>query len=132
MEYTFKLMFDERTINILAYNLETVLAEKIETVFSRSIANTRPRDFYDIYILYTLRKEAYNPSVLREALANTAEKRGSLYVLSEHKNILDVIQSSDTLQGFWKKYQEEFSYAEDIAFDDTCNCIRKIMESIRA
>ncbi|HML87600.1 MAG TPA: nucleotidyl transferase AbiEii/AbiGii toxin family protein [Methylomusa anaerophila] len=130
VEYTFRLMFDERTINILAYNLETVLAEKIETVLSRSIANTRPRDFYDIYILHTLRKGECNPSVLKEALANTAERRGSRHILQEHATILDAIQSSDTLQGFWTKYQKEFNYAQDIAFDDTLHCIREMMKGI--
>lgn len=55
VEYTFSLLFDDRTISILAYNLETVLAEKLETIMSRNIANTRPRDYYDVHILYALR-----------------------------------------------------------------------------
>ncbi|WP_197723836.1 nucleotidyl transferase AbiEii/AbiGii toxin family protein [Methylomusa anaerophila] len=128
--YTFRLMFDDRTINILAYNLETVLAEKIETVLSRSIANTRPRDFYDIYILYTLRRGECNLSVLKEALANTTERRGSQHILQEHETILDAIQSSDTLQGFWNKYQQEFNYAQGIAFGDTLSCIREMIKGI--
>ena len=77
IEYTFSLLFDDRTISILAYNLETVLAEKIETVLSRSIANTRPRDFYDIHILYALRGTECNAKTLLQALERTADKRGS-------------------------------------------------------
>lgn len=75
VNYTFKLLFDDRTLDILAYNIETVLAEKIETVLSRSIANTRPRDFYDIYILYNLRKSECNMNVLHDALIQTTKKR---------------------------------------------------------
>jgi len=72
IEYTFSLLFDDRTISIFAYNLETVLAEKIETVLSRSIANTRPRDFYDIHILYVLRGAKCNAKTLLQALELTS------------------------------------------------------------
>lgn len=75
IEYTFRLLFDERSISILAYNLETILAEKLETVLSRNIANTRPRDFYDVYILYTLRGSECSPEILKNALEETANKR---------------------------------------------------------
>lgn len=75
IEYTFPLLFDDRTISILDYNLETVLAEKIETVLSRSIANTRPRDFYDIHILYALRGAECDAEMMLQALKRTADKR---------------------------------------------------------
>lgn len=129
-EYSFRLLFDERTISIMAYNLETILAEKLETILSRSVANTRPRDFYDVYILYTLRRQEYSSAILKEALEKTVTKRGSLHVLTEYAQIMDSIQISETLQGFWRKYQKEFSYAREITFEDTCNCIRSIMENI--
>ena len=81
IEYSFRLLFDDRSISILAYNLETILAEKIESVLSRNVANTRPRDFYDIYILYTQYSVECNLDVLKQALRRTAEKRGSAMVL---------------------------------------------------
>lgn len=130
IEYTFKLLFDDRKISILAYNLETILAEKIETVLSRSIANTRPRDFYDIYIIYKLRSKECNLKTLKDAIEKTTEKRGSLHVLSEYQNILNNIQDSDRLKGFWNRYQKDFIYANNIEFMDVCNCIKKIMQSI--
>ena len=77
IEYTFKLLFDDRTLSILAYNLETVLAEKIETVLSRSIANTRPRDFYDIHIIFALRGNECDKNILKRALDRTSAKRGA-------------------------------------------------------
>ena len=130
IEYTFSLLFDDRTISILAYNLETVLAEKIETVLSRSIANTRPRDFYDIHILYSLRGAECNSETLLQALERTANKRGSQKVLKQYQDIIAEIRSSEQLRGFWKKYQRDFDYAKDISFDDACDTIQHIMDSI--
>ncbi len=130
VEYTFSLLFDERSISIYAYNLETVLAEKIETVLSRSIANTRPRDFYDIHVLYTLRGDSCNMDTLRLALEGTTEKRGSKRILTIYPDIIAQMQNSESLRRFWKNYQRNFDYAKDITFDDTCNTILRIMDTI--
>lgn len=130
IEYTFSLLFDDRTISILAYNLETVLAEKIETVLSRSIANTRPRDFYDIHILYALHGVECNAKTLLQALERTANKRGSQKVLETYPDILMEIRKSEQLRGFWKKYQHDYEYATDISFDDACDTVQHIMDSI--
>ena len=130
IEYTFSLLFDDRSISILAYNLETVLAEKIETVLSRSIANTRPRDFYDIHILYSLRGSECDSQTLLQALERTANKRGSQKVLNLYPDIITEIRSSEQLQGFWKKYQRDFDYAKDVSFDDACDTIQRIMDTI--
>lgn len=130
IEYTFSLLFDDRTISILAYTLETVLAEKIETVLSRSIANTRPRDFYDIHILYALHGVECNAKTLLQALERTANKRGSQKVLETYPDILMEIRKSEQLRGFWKKYQHDYEYATDISFDDACDTVQHIMDSI--
>lgn len=130
IEYTFPLLFDDRTISILAYNLETVLAEKIETVLSRSIANTRPRDFYDIHILYALRGAECDAKMMLQALKRTADKRGSRKALEVYPDIITEIRESKQLQGFWEKYQREFDYAKGISFDDVCDTIQCIMKSI--
>lgn len=132
IEYTFSLLFDDRTISILAYNLETVLAEKIETVLSRSIANTRPRDFYDIHILYALRGNECDAKILLQALERTTNKRGSKKILENYDTIISEIRSSEQLNTFWKKYQKEFNYAKDITFDDVCDTIQKIMQKLKS
>ena len=98
-----------------------------ETVLSRNIANTRPRDFYDIYILYTLRGSECSPKILKNALEETAKKRGSLAVLTQYESIVDSIKSSPGMRDFWTRYQKEFDYAKDITFDDTCNMVLQIM-----
>lgn len=130
IEYSFSLLFDDRTISILAYNMETVLAEKLETVFSRNIANTRPRDFYDIYILYHLRGTECNWEILLKALMQTTKKRGSQAVLSLHSEILEDIQASRELHKFWRCYQREFEYARDISFEAICETIQSIMKRL--
>lgn len=130
IEYTFSLLFDDRSISILAYNLETVLAEKTETVLSRSTANTRPRDFYDIHILYSLRGAECNKMTLREALERTANKRGSSRVLTIYPDIIAEIRESDTLRNFWKRYRRDFDYVKDISFDDACDTVQRIMDII--
>ena len=130
VDYSFHLLFDDRTIHILAYNLETVLAEKLETVLSRNIANTRPRDYYDIHILYALRGAECDHATLRRAVERTAQKRGSEMILSDYPKITKEIFESDTLRKLWKKYIREYEYAKDISFDDTCRTIQTIMDTI--
>lgn len=130
IEYTFSLMFDERSINIISYNLETILAEKIETVLSRAEANTRPRDFYDIYILWNLHKEKCDIELLKLALKNTAKKRESTNVILKYESILSSIENSTQLQFFWNKYKKEFDYAKEIEFSNICKTILEIMRSL--
>lgn len=130
VEYTFPLMFDERSISILAYNIETVLAEKIETVLSRNIANTRPRDYYDIHILYALRGAECDKTTLYRALERTMQKRGSSKIIEQYPEIMKEIHESDRLCTLWNKYTHEYDYAKDISFEDTCNTIQRIMDSI--
>lgn len=130
IEYTFSLMFDERSISIMAYNLETILAEKIETVLSRAEANTRPRDFYDIYILWKLHGEGCDIETLKSALIHTAEKRGSTSVVAKYERIIRDIESSTQLKEFWNKYKKEFDYARDIEFANICKTILEIMKKL--
>ena len=130
IEYTFKLLFDDRTLSILAYNLETVLAEKIETVLSRSIANTRPRDFYDIHTIFALRGNECDKNILKRALEQTSAKRGSSQVMQNYVEIIKEIRDNPQMQNLWKKYQKNFDYAKDITFEDTCNSVKYIMDYI--
>ena len=130
IEYVFSLLFDDRTLSVLAYNLETVIAEKVETILSRSVANTRPRDYYDIHILYTLRGEQCDRHILREALERTTKKRDSTHILVDFPNILSVIRNSRELRTFWEKYQKNYDYAKDITFDDACQTIENILKWI--
>lgn len=132
IKYTFSLLFDDRTINVLAYNLETVLAEKLETILSRNIANTRLRDFYDVHILYTLHCSKCDEKTLRQAIEQTAKKRGSELVLTDYPDIMKKIRQSNSLRNRWEKYGGEYEYAKDISFDDVCDTIQALMDTTMA
>jgi hypothetical protein len=131
IEYSFPLLFEDRAISMMTYNLETILAEKLETILSRNIANTRPRDFYDIYILYSLRWGDCDLSLLRSALERTATKRGSLPILTDYQAIVTNVQDSPRMHNFWANYQKDFDYAKDISFEATCDIILKIMLALK-
>ena len=124
-----QLLFDDRSISVFTYNLETVLAEKIETVLSRNIANTRPRDFYDIYILTALYGQQLDLTVLKQALLETARKRGSLQILPKYRQIIQDILASPRMRDFWEQYSERFNYVKNISFDDACKSVLLIMEN---
>lgn len=125
--YDFKLMLEDRFISVLAYNLETVLAEKLETVISRGDQSTRPRDYYDIYILSTLQRANISIPLLASALRNTAENQRSLELLKRYDNILSVVADSPIMQKRWEDYQKEFDYAREIDFDAVCDTIRNLL-----
>ena len=128
VSYTFKLMFEERTISILAYNLETVLAEKMETVIARGVANTRLRDYYDLYILQNEYTHVINMEQFKAAFLATSKKRNSIQLITEGNRILKEIADSEVMQGLWKSYQKKFSYAEDISWEMVMDSIEKLFE----
>ena len=130
VERSYSLLFDDRTIRFMSYPFETILAEKLETVLSRNIANTRPRDYYDIYILHKLRWMDCDKEVLSRALDKTTEKRGSVSIITDYPAIMDDIRKSDVLRSLWNKYSREYEYAKDIPFDDTCNAVQTVMDAI--
>ena len=117
IKYKFNLMLENRTIEVWAYNLETVLAEKLETVISRNVTNTRMRDFYDIYILQKLHGKQLKKQVLWNALVATARKRGTLEQINsgDRREIFDEIEISSVMENLWKTYQKNYSYAADIS-----------------
>ena len=132
IKYNFNLMLENRTIEVWAYNLETVLAEKLETVISRNVTNTRMRDFYDIYILQKLYGEQLSKDVLRDALVATAKKRETLEQIETEDidEVFDEIQSSSVMENLWKAYQRNYSYSADIPWHTIMNSIRTFYEII--
>lgn len=130
IRYDFKLMFEDRSLQILSYNLETLLAEKLETIISRSTENTRARDFYDVFILSKLKNDEINYSLLKKALLKTAEKRGTSVTLSEWEKVLDDINSSEVMNAQWKRYSKTYSYAANIDFSDCVDSIGILMQKI--
>lgn len=127
VNYQYKLMFEERYITLWAYNLETVLAEKIETVLSRSVLNTRLRDFYDLYVLQDTGLEI-DKATLAAALTATARKRGSEQALALYERTLDEIRISPLMREQWERYQGKNNYAAGIVWDDVISDIRALCD----
>lgn len=119
------LMFEERNIELWTYNLETVLAEKIETGLSRGVQNTRLRDFYDIYILQTV-KAPIDCGTLVEAIRATSNKRDSEEDILNNAAILDAIELSQEMQSLWSRYQRKTSYAAGAPWRDAMAAVRTL------
>lgn len=127
IDYSFNLMFEDRKIMIKAYNLNTILAEKIESILVRNVSNTRARDFYDIYILMVLNKANFDKLELKKAIWKKAEERKStIYIEDYEKYLNDVSESKDVLN-IWNSYREKYNYAKEIEFDSILKTIKDIM-----
>ena len=131
VSYSFRLLFEERTISILAYNLETVLAEKLETLLARGTANTRMRDYYDIYVLTNTQEHNIDNATLKEAFVNTSAKRGSIGLLSDVHLILKEVSESTVLIDRWKNYQRKFNYAADVLWADVMESVSCLVEIVK-
>lgn len=123
IEYEYKLMLEERSIKLWSYNLETILAEKIQTILARGILNTRMRDFYDVYTLAFRYEHNINLKVLRQAFEATCSNRNTINLLSEGNKIIDVIKNDSEINNLWISYQKKFDYAREIKFEDALTSV---------
>ena len=130
ISYEYPLMFENRSIKIKAYNLETILSEKIETIISRGNQNTRMRDFYDVYILLKLKSKNIDYNILRLAIEETSKKRDSLNLLLKYKEIISNIQNNNEMLVRWENYRNSFNYARTIDFNEICKLLTEILEEI--
>ena len=127
VQYNFSEIFDdEKSYELWAYNIETVMAEKVETILRRGIFNTRPRDFYDAYILTTTQK--FDITVFEDALKATANHRGTTNQIADVPSILHNIEESPELKTMWDKYRKQFSYARDITYEQIMNSIKTLLK----
>ena len=129
IEFSYPMMFDDERINIWSYNLETMLAEKLETVIARSTLNTRMRDFYDIHILWSEKANMINIETLRRAIINVARKRGTLELFDNIDEILDDIAESDYLRNNWRNYRKGSYYVGDLEWADVLETTVNILKN---
>ena len=127
VQYAFPSIFEEKLIHVWAYNIETILAEKVETIFRRGIFNTRSRDFYDVYILLKTQKESFDKTLFKSALKATAQQRLSLKALEDKEEIINTIQSDELIRERWERYCKENYYAKGIEFDDVLKIVEEII-----
>ena len=130
IEYSYKTILGNDSIDIKAYNLQTILAEKYETIIRRNIGNTRARDFYDLYVLYILNKENLDYIQLSEAVKNTAKNRNSFDAILEARDIIEDISNEDSLKTIWKNYQEEYTFSRNIDYDSLIECLTEVCEKM--
>ncbi|MCL2367313.1 MAG: nucleotidyl transferase AbiEii/AbiGii toxin family protein [Oscillospiraceae bacterium] len=128
IEYSYKLMFEERTIPVMAYNLYTILAEKIETILSRNVTNTRGRDFYDAYMLLSENRDTLSRTELLHALQVKAEERGSAHHIAQYEKHLQDIGASPEVAKIWAGYTKSYAYAKGIVLADILSLIRWVFE----
>lgn len=131
INYTYRLMLEDRNINILAYNVETVLAEKIETMLVRSTLNTRMRDFYDMWALSNMGAEI-DDAVLAEAIVATAKTRGHEVSLADSGSVIDVLASSEPMTEHWARYRGKNDFARDLSWDEALDSVRALCEMANA
>ena len=126
MNYSYSKILEEGTIPIMTYTIETILAEKFETISSRNITTTRARDFYDLYMIYSTYKNKIDKDILRKAIERTSKYRGSFEIVLQYKEIVELFRESETSKELWKKYTQNNPYAEDINFLDTISVYEEI------
>lgn len=128
VKYSFTEIFSEdKTFELWAYNIETVMAEKIETILRRGVFNTRPRDYYDMYILSTTQR--FDKLVLKDAIMATAKHRGTTEQIKDVPTIISNIEGSTELKTMWDKYRKQFSYATTIEYNQIIAVLKKLVMS---
>lgn len=131
IEFNYDLLLEDRSISLWSYNLETILAEKLQTVLARGILNTRMRDFYDIRMLLDTYEDKVNKAVLKDAFAATCKKRGTDHLQEQAEGIIKIIDADEQLQVLWRAYQKKYSYAAEIDYASVISGVRKLMDWIR-
>lgn len=131
IEFNYDLLLEDRSISLWSYNLETILAEKLQTVLARGILNTRMRDFYDIRMLLDTYEDKVNKAVLKDAFAVTCKKRGTDHLQEQAEEIIKIIEADEQLQVLWRAYQKKYSYAAEIDYASVISGVRKLMDWIR-
>lgn len=130
IEYQYNFLLEDRTATLLSYNLETILAEKLQAILNRELLNTRMRDFYDIYVLFSMYENTTNVDVLKEAFYATCKKRNSINLIKNSNLLINTISNSDVLENRWNEYQKKFAYVQGISYEDTINNIKILLDKI--
>ena len=130
VEFEYKLMLEDRSISLMSYNIETLLAEKLQTILARGVLNTRMRDFYDVHVLLTARNKDINKEIIKQAFSETCKNRQTENLTENAMKIYDSIADDDRLVSLWSSYQQKYSYAEDLSFDDVLGSLRVLLEVV--
>lgn len=131
IDYSYKSVFSEKEIKILAYPLETIIAEKLQIIYSLGFTNSRSKDYYDLYILYKLKRDEINKSTLHKACEKTFAYRKTEFSVENIKSLLAALKDDKTFKNRWNTYTKKNTYAEEIQFDDVISKIQKLVDWIK-
>lgn len=132
MKYNYNSIFEDKKIPIMSYTLETVLAEKFQTIITRGLLNTRLKDFYDIYILINTKMDKLNKSILIEAVQNTFKKRQTSIDIERFNAVISYLIDDINMNNLWKEYCLKNNYASNVTFEDTINAVKQIIEILES
>jgi predicted nucleotidyltransferase component of viral defense system len=124
--YTYPFMFEDKSVSVVAYPLETILAEKYETILRRNVTSTRARDLYDLFTLYKMKKDEVRIDVLREAIFKTADKRNSTEYLNQYEDVFKLMSEDSSQEKMWLAYQQKNSFAKEMLYQDVIKTILAI------
>lgn len=130
IEYEYRTIFDDARIPVMAYNLETALSEKYETIIRRNIGTTRARDFYDLYELMRLHKDEIDYEILKTAVAKTSKRRGSEIELAEWESICKDLKGDPVVAKLWEDYSAEYTYASGISYEEIMESVKELSEML--
>ncbi len=132
MNYKYNCIFEDNHINIMAYPLETIIAEKFETLISRSIANTRMKEFYDLFMLISIGRNDFNNNILVKAIENTFNKRKTSFEINNINSVYMLVRDSHELLNLWKNYQKKMIFAENMSYDNVMETVVYLIEIIES
>ena len=122
IEYDYKMMFEDRNLKIMTYNIESIIAEKFQTVINRGILNSRMKDYYDLYYLITYKE--FSKENLKNAIIKTFNKRDT--DIKNINKVIDEIEKSEFVKELWTSYSEKYQYAKCLEFKKVINSIKRI------
>ena len=126
IKYCFDLMLEDRKIQIWSYNLETVIAEKFESIIKRGILGTRIRDYYDVYMLLNTQTKNINFNTLKDAIYSTAEYRNTINIIKDWSKIIEQLDNSDIMKKQWERYKKDNFYAKEIKYEDLIESLKQV------
>jgi len=128
VEYSYNLMFEDRAISLWTYNLETLLAEKLETIMARATANTRMRDFYDIYVIS--RQEPFDPTILKMAFLATSSERNTADQITDFRSILETVEADNVMRRQWENFRKESFFVGELTWNEVMGSVKLLAESV--
>lgn len=130
IEYKYKKLFDSSYIDILSYNQETIIAEKLQSILERKLTNSRMKDYYDLYFFVNYKWDSIDKEILSKAIIRTFSARNSITELRNIKETIRILKNNPFLNRLWLDYSQKHEYSKNISFNDTIKAIEVIEETI--